>query len=126
MDTTILHYQEGRDKPDLPKSREECHSRIIKLQFDIAAIRDQLATADMERQANGGRIDTDWFRRARASLRFKREELVLIQDHIRSTAAANKAKLKDAIIAIVRRDYDADEWRGVLDEAHRQIREGGA
>ena len=126
MDDTILHYQEGRDKPDLPKSREECHSRIIKLQFDIAAIRDQLAAADMERQANGGHIDTDWFRRARTSLRYKKEELVLITDHIRSTAAANKAKLKDFIIAIVRRDYGGDEWRGVLDEAHRLLREGGA
>ena len=126
MDDTILHYQEGRDKPDLPKTREECHSRIIKLQFDIAAIRDQLAAADMERQANGGRIDTDWFRRARTSLRYKKEELVLIKDHIRSTAAANKAKLKDFIIAIVRRDYGGDEWRGVLDEAHRLLREGGA
>ena len=126
MDTTILHYQEGRDKPDLPKTREECHSRIIKLQFDIAAIRDQLAAADMERQANGGRIDTDWFRRARTSLRFKREELVLIQEHMRRTAAIGKVKLKDSIIAIVRRDYDDDEWRGVLDEAHRLVREGGA
>ncbi|MBF0462242.1 MAG: hypothetical protein HQL87_12690 [Magnetococcales bacterium] len=99
---------------------------MIKLQFDIAAIRDQLATADMERQANGGRIDTDWFRRARTSLRFKREELVLIQEHMRRTAAIGKVKLKDSIIAIVRRDYDDDEWRGVLDEAHRLVREGGA
>ena len=126
MDTTILHHQKGRDKPDLPSTQEECRSRILKLQFDIAAIRDQLAVADMERQANGGRIDTDWFRRARSSLRFKREELACIQEHLRQGASANKVKLKDIIIAIVRRDYDEDEWRGVLDEAHRLLQEGGA
>ncbi len=127
MDSTILPYQEGRDKPDLPSDLEECRTRIISLQFDIAAIRDQLAAADMERQANGGRIDAVWFRRARSALRFKREALVLLQERLRHLASAKKHQLKECIIAVVRREYGEDKWRAVLDEAHQLlVSQGGA
>lgn len=129
MDTTILHHQEGRDKIPLPTTREGCHTLIIQLKFDIAAIRDQLATADMDRQANGGRVDADWFYRARTALRFKQMELAQVQEHLRRMpggGAARKVQFKDCIIATVRSRFTDDQWRAVLDDAHHLLQEGGA
>lgn len=129
MDTTILNHQEGRDKLVLPANREDCQNLIIQLKFDIAAIKDQLAATDLERQATGGRLDVDWFRRARTALRFKEMALARAQEHLRHLpggATARKTQLKDCIIAAARPNFTDHQWREVLDDAHRLLQEGGA
>lgn len=128
MDTPILAQTAGRDKPPLPATREECRARIIQLQSDITAIRDQIATADLTRQAKGGRLDAEWFHRARTALRFKREEQALLQAHQRTLPggpAERKERLRECIIAAVRPDYDDAEWQEVLNEAHRLLQAQG-
>ena len=129
MDTTILDYQGGGDKISLPATREACRDRIIDLQSEIAAIRDQIAAADLDRQARGERMDARWYHRARTALRFKREEMSRIQEHLKRLpggARDHKTRLKDAIIETVRSDYDDAEWRQVMDDAHRLVDQGGA
>ncbi|WP_081436303.1 hypothetical protein [Magnetococcus marinus] len=121
MDLSILNEQGGGDNPLLPESRKECREMMITLQSEITAIRDQIATADLQRQATGGRIDAAWFHRARTALRHKQERLARFKEHIRSLPGdrqERKQRLKDAIIEVLRADYDDDEWRQVLDEAH--------
>ncbi|MBF0423409.1 MAG: hypothetical protein HQL73_10500 [Magnetococcales bacterium] len=108
----------------MPATREECRTRLIQLQSDLAAIRDQIAVADLDRQARGGQMDTGWYRRARTALRFKREEMVRLQAHQRTLPggpAERKARLRECIIATVRPDYNDDEWRTVMDAAHRLL-----
>ena len=130
MDTAILNHRDERDKTPLPATREECRARLIQLQSDIAAIRDQIAAADLDRQARGGQMDAGWYHRARTALRFKREELARLQAHQRTLPggpAERKERLQACIIAAVRPDYNDDEWREVLDEAHRLLlSQGGA
>ncbi|MBF0140231.1 MAG: hypothetical protein HQL77_14100 [Magnetococcales bacterium] len=103
---------------------------MIKLQFEISSIRDQIASADMDRQARGGHMNARWYHRARTALRIKKEELAHLMDHIKGLPDASrqrKASLKDAIIETVREDYDDDEWQSVMDDAHHLLNsKGGA
>lgn len=92
--------------------------RLSALDDSIARIRTQIAAADLERQARGKKIDPSWFHRAKTALRhLQRERAELLAT--RPAAAMRKAALKDAIIEVVRRDYDEESWAAVLDEAHR-------
>lgn len=128
MDTPILPHQERRDKSLLPVTRQECHNRIIQFQTDIAAIRDQIAVADLNRQASGQPMDPAWFARARSALRHKREELARMQEHLRCLpggARENKTRLKDLIIETVRPHFTSDAWSEILDRANRLLRESG-
>ncbi|MBF0184723.1 MAG: hypothetical protein HQM06_10100 [Magnetococcales bacterium] len=96
----------------------------MQLQSEITAIRDQIAANDLARQANGERMDAQWYHRARTAIRFKREELAHLQEHYRTlpgSANERKEKLKECIIAVVRTDYSDEQWREVMDEAHRLL-----
>ncbi|MBF0589161.1 MAG: hypothetical protein HQL53_08540 [Magnetococcales bacterium] len=94
---------------------------MIVLESEIAAIRDQIAATDLERQASGGRMDASWYHRARTAMRHKKEELARLKNHLRSLPKEQdrKTRLKDAIIETVRPDYNDDEWRQVMDDAYR-------
>lgn len=93
-------------------------ARIAELKDDIAAIKAQIAAADLERQANGRKIDARWFHRAKTALRHKQRELdsLLAQP-------GRKDRLKDSIIVVVRDQCDEATWQRVLDEAHRRLEE---
>ncbi len=124
MDTSILDHRDGGDKVPLPETREACRERIITLQSEIAAIRAQIAAADLDRQAKGERMDARWYHRARTALRFKREELARLQEHLKCLPGGvreRKERLKDAIIETVRSGYDDGEWRQVMGDAHRRM-----
>ncbi|OSM07625.1 hypothetical protein [Magnetofaba australis] len=128
MDTTILNHQERGNNPPMPETRIQCREMIITLQSEIDAIRDQIAASDLKRQARGEQLDPEWFHRARTALRFKKEKLARIKAHMQQLPGGKSernARLKDAIIATVRADYDEQAWREVLDEAHLRL-EGGA
>ena len=106
-------------RPDLPTeppaSRAEARARITMVDDSIAAIRAQVAAADMKRQA-GARFDPDWFHRAKTALRHLRRE----RAELVAQAAAlpgPKDQLKDRIISVVREEYDDEAWARVLEAA---------
>jgi hypothetical protein len=109
--------------PLLPATREACRARLAELQSDIAAIKTEIATRDLDRQAHGGRIDSRWYHRARTALRFKQQEVAAITTHI-ATLPSRRDALKDRLIEVLRPDYDDDAGRSALDEAHRRLCEG--
>lgn len=106
--------------PALLATREACRARIAELRDDIAAIKAQIAAADLDRQAKGGRTDARWFHRAKTALRHKQRELEAIAARMAALADKRREGFKDRLIEIVRQDYDEDEWRDVMDEAHRR------
>jgi len=106
--------------PTLPETVEACRERIAALRDDIAAIKAQIAAADLDRQERGGRMDARWFHRAKTALRHKQRELETITARVAALAAQRRDGFKDSLIAVVREDYDPEEWRAVLDEAHRR------
>lgn len=90
--------------------------RLAVLDDAIARIRTQIAAADLERQARGKKIDPSWFHRAKTAMRhLQRERVELLATG--PATARRKAKLKDAIIEVVRRDHDEASWAIVLNEA---------
>ena len=52
-----------------PATRAEARARLIEIDDAIAAIRTQIASADLKRQACRTPIDPDWFHRAKTALR---------------------------------------------------------
>ncbi len=108
---------------DLPTNRAALTARLGAIDDDIAAIRNQLAAADMERQSTREPIDARWFHRAKTALRHlqkdRREALARLAD-----LPKPKDRLKDSIIAEARARLAPDVWQVLLDAAHARL-EGG-
>lgn len=104
-----------------PATREACRARMAELRDDIAAIKAQIAAADLRRQAEGSRMDAEWFHRAKTALRHKQRELEAVTARMAALGGERDA-FKDCLIALLREDYDDAEWREVLEEAHRRHR----
>jgi len=121
MDDQIIGIEAGRSNP--PTTREECRRRLAELQNDIAAIRTEIATADMDRQAGRGRMDARWYHRARTALRHRQAEAAQIAV-LMSRLPGRKDALKDELIAVLREGYDDAGWARVMDETHRRLGEG--
>jgi len=117
MDT--LHTADSAAAGALPETPPNARRlRLAALDDSIARIRTQIAAADLERQARAKKIDPSWFHRAKTALRhLQRERSELLATG--PGTATRKAALKDAIIAVVRREHDDASWAAVLDEAHR-------
>jgi hypothetical protein len=117
MDT--LHTADSAAARALPETPPNARRlRLAALDDSIARIRTQIAAADLERQARAKKIDPSWFHRAKTALRhLQRERAELLATT--PAAATRKAALKDAIIAVVRREHDDASWAAVLNEAHR-------
>ena len=109
----------GAGNGALPPSRAACQARIAELQDEIAAIRAQIASADLDRQARRGRIDARWFHRAKTALRHRRRELAELTAHMaRLPAQAGRKDLfKDCLIEVLRADYEDDAWERALTRA---------
>ncbi|MDK9720415.1 MAG: hypothetical protein OEL53_04440 [Rhodospirillales bacterium] len=104
----------------IPATPETLRVRMAELKDGIAAIKAQIASADIERQGKGGKLDPRWFHRAKTALRHKQRELeeLAARQKVLNTSARNR--LKDRLIEVVREDYDDAEWQDVMDEAHRR------
>lgn len=100
----------------MPASRAEAHARLIEIDDAIAAIRTQIAAADLKRQASRAPIDPDWFHRAKTALRHLERERAELRERM-ITLPGPKDRLKDHIIAVVRPDYDDEAWAMVLEVA---------
>jgi hypothetical protein len=113
----------------LPASRSACQARIAELQDEIAAIRAQIASADLDRQARRGRLDARWFHRAKTALRHRRRDLAELTVHMASLPAGpvRRDVFKDCLIEVLRADYEDDAWERALTRAKdlQQVRELG-
>lgn len=121
MDDQIIGIGSGRSNP--PTTREECRRRLAELQSDIAAIRTEIAAADMDRQAGRSRMDARWYHRARTALRHRQHEAAEIAV-LMARLPGRKDALKDMLIAMFREGHDEASWGAVMDEAHQRL--GGA
>ena len=100
----------------MPATRAGARARLIEIDDAIAAIRTQIAAADLKRQASRTPIDPDWFHRAKTALRHLERERAELRERM-ITLPGPKDRLKDHIIAVVRPDYDDEAWAMVLEVA---------
>ena len=84
---------------DLPPTREACRALLVELATEMAAIKTEMATSDLERQRRRGKVDPIRFQEAK-------------------TALLNKQR-KDRLIEVLRADYDDAAWQAALDRARR-------
>ena len=115
----------------LPDTPEGCRARLATLQSEIAAIRVQIATADLRRQAHKQALDAEWFHRAKTALRVKQQELALVSARLARLNAvsgpARRDRFKDALIEVLRADCDDERWAQALSRARElQARQEGA
>jgi hypothetical protein len=105
----------------LPCTRQACRARIVDLQDEIAAIKAQIAAADLERQQKRGQMDARWFHRARTALRHRQREMSELAAHMAALPREKPGRpgFKDCLIEVLRAHYSDEEWRAALDEAHR-------
>ena len=102
----------------MPANSAEARARLIEIDDGIAAIRTQIAAADLKRQASRRPIDPDWFHRAKTAVRHLERERAQLREHI-VTLPGPRDRLKDHIIAVVRPDYDDMTWETVIEVATR-------
>jgi hypothetical protein len=104
----------------LPAIRSEVRARIAAIDDNIASIRTQIATHDLQRQARRLPIDTSWFHRAKTALRHLQRERAELLAHLATLPKATDV-LKDQVIAVLRERHDEAGWANVMDEAHRRL-----
>jgi len=131
---TELHSQSATAA--LPDTPEGCRARLATLQSEIAAIRVQIATADLRRQAHKQALDAEWFHRAKTALRLKREEaarlsarLIELTPKALSSRASSRERFKDALIEAMRAECDDARWAALLQRArllhdHQEVSNG--
>ena len=105
-------------KVDLPASRSACRAAIDQLRGEIDAIKAQIATADLERQAKRGKMDPRWYHRARTAMRHKRQQIAALAAHLQTLPADRKVAFKDCLLEVLRDEFDVDAWNAFLDRAH--------
>jgi len=99
----------------LPDDRQ----RLVQIDDAIAKTRTQIAAADLQRQIARRKMDPRWFHRAKTALRhLQRERAEVVAD---LAAASRKPTFKDAIIAVLREQHDAESWARVLDAARLRV-----
>ena len=127
---TELHSQSATAA--LPDTPEGCRARLATLQSEIAAIRVQIATADLRRQAHKQALDTEWFHRAKTALRMKREESARLSARLielTPKAKSSRERFKDALIEAMRAECDDARWAALLQRArllhdHQEVTHG--
>jgi len=106
----------------LPDSIVGCRERIQTLQDEIASIRIQIATTDIRRQVEKKTSDPALFHRSKTAMRLKQQELQLIQDELRRLSGKNdRARFKDALIDVVRDDFDDEQWMALISRARLKL-----
>jgi hypothetical protein len=104
----------------LPQTREACRARLAELAAGAAAIKTQIAAADLERQRRRGRVDPKQFQAWRTALLDKQREIQRINAHM-ATLPSRRDAFKDRLIAVLRADYDDTAWQAAVDRARRLV-----
>jgi hypothetical protein len=105
-------------KASLPASRLACRAAIDQLRGEIDAIKAQIATADLERQARRGKMDPRWYHRARTAIRHKRHQVAALTAQLQTLPPDRKAGFKDCLIEVLRDEFNDAAWQAFLDRAH--------
>ena len=103
----------GATTPGLPHAA----CRLDQIDNDMAAIKTQIAAADLRRQAQGRAIDPDWYHKAKTALRHlqtERRQLVVAK-------RCAKQAFKDQLIAVLREGSSQADWDAALAEARKRI-----
>lgn len=103
----------------LPQDRAACLARIAETRDAIAAIKTQIATADLERQAGARRLDPRWFHRAKTALRHRQLEL----DHLTARLGqlpSPRDTQRETLLEVLREHVGDEVWQSALDEARRR------
>lgn len=95
-------------------------ARLIALDDDIAAIRAQIAAADMDRQMKRKAVDARWFHRAKTALRHLQRERAELAAAQTTTTAARRDSVKDALLSLLRDQTDPAIWETLVAEARRR------
>lgn len=99
----------------LPATAQGCRERLVDLQGEIASIKTQIATADIERQAKRGALDAQQFHRAKTALRFKQQEAARVAAHLtRLLGESPREGFKDALIDVLRELTPDAAWQSAL------------
>jgi len=118
-DACLAHATER----DLPDTRAALTAQLGAIDDDIAAIRNQLAAADIERQSTKKPIDARWFHRAKTALRHLQQDRRAVLASL-ADLPRPKDRLKDCIIAEARARFSPETWQALLDTAQARL-EGG-
>jgi len=104
----------------LPANRTKLIAKLAEIDDDIAAIRTQLAAADLERQASKTPIDARWFHKANTALRHFRQERREVLARLAGLPHP-KERLKDCLIAVARAQLSPEVWQVLVDAAHAKL-----
>ena len=103
---------------DLPPTREACRALLVELATEMAAIKTEMATSDLERQRRRGKVDPIRFQEAKTALLNKQREITIMIAHM-ATLPSRRDALRDRLIEVLRADYDDAAWQAALDRARR-------
>ena len=102
-----------------PQSVAEARRRIADLTYDIAHIDQQFAARKIR-----GVVDQNWAHRASRARMVKDLERERLRIWIEETRGEESWDLLKAIVETVKPDYDPDEWKEVLADAYKKLRQG--
>lgn len=98
-----------------PATVQGCRERLIELQDEIASIKTQIATADIERQVKRSALDPQQFHRAKTALRFKHLESARITAHLISIIGEQpREQFKDILINVLRERMTDAAWQSAM------------
>jgi hypothetical protein len=118
--TRVIRAAAAADKQDQPATRGAIRARLAEIDDAIAAIRTQIAAADLQRQASRKPLEPRWFHRAKTAMRHLQRERAELSTKL-SALPKPKDGLKDCVIAVLRERHDETSWARIMDEAHRRL-----
>jgi hypothetical protein len=117
----MVDHGPPHEAPALPTTPDGCRERLAELAGEIASIRIQIATTDIRRQTERRTLDPAWFHRAKTALRMKQAERTAVAAQLAHLAGAQPGRsrehFKDALIEVLREDYDNAAWEQALERA---------
>jgi hypothetical protein len=120
-----MNHQTDDPVVHLPDTPEGCRVRLAELHDEVRSIRIEISTRDLRRQAERHSVDPDWYHRASTAVRHKRREIALVQQQLdRLVGPARRDSLKDALISVLRAEFDDAAWSRALARARQMLETG--
>jgi len=120
-----MNHQTDDPVVHLPDTPEGCRVRLAELHDEVRSIRIEISTRDLRRQAERHSVDPDWYHRASTAVRHKRREIALVQQQLdRLVGPGRRDALKDALIRVLRAEFDDAAWSRALARARQMLETG--
>lgn len=111
----------------VPDTIQGCRNRLVDLQAEIASIKTQIATTDIERQTRRATSDAKAFHRAKTALRFKQQEMGRVVARLAELAGdAPRERFKDTLISVLRERMSVDAWQDAMAIARQRDGQAGS